>query len=433
MTEPEPTDGQSHGRPATQLWWCAILHIVNDGFVVSLAVLLPFIAADFDLTYTQSGFLRTVSELAICAGQIPAGIVSESVGEILVLGVGGVWFSLSYVALVIAFSYPVALVLILSSGLGGAAYHPVGTGLIANMFPHEKSGPAIGTLNFSGDLGKVSFSFLSGVMVVYLGWRGSFAVMGALGLGVSLLYLFFYRSAILLKLRQRGRHKARAGTAETPPTAQIRVPESPAELRSPAPDVPPEPRRSRMAAWGIRMPRQFTLYLSIGFLDVAVRNAVTSFLGFMLLAKGVEEGAYTGFMTLTFLGGACGKLLCGMPIRRLGAKKIVLVTELLMIGGCLALPAVPSGWSLVLFLPVFGFMLNGTSSVIYIGLAPTFEAARRSRGYALYYTVNFLAGAAAPLAFGLVGDHYSLATIFYVAAATMVLGLPLVFFLRDTN
>ncbi len=186
-----------------------------------------------------------------------------------------------------------------------------------------------------------------------------------------------------------------------------------------------------MWSWGIRRPRQFALYLGIGFLDVAVRNAVISFLGFTLLAKGVEAGAYKEFWALTLLGGACGKLLCGMPIQKLGAKRIVLITEGLMILGCLAFPAVPSGWALVLFLPVFGFMLNGTSSVIYVGLAPTLHAARRSRGYALYFTVNFLAGAAAPLAFGLVGDHFSLAMIFYVAGATMVLGLPLVFFLRE--
>ena len=75
-------------------------------------------------------------------------------------------------------------------------------------------------------------------------------------------------------------------------------------------------------------------------------------------------------------------------------------------------------------------MLNGTSSVIYIGLVPTFEPDRNSRGYALYYTTNFLAGAAAPYFFGLVGDTHGLPTAFYAAGALMLAGLPLVFFLR---
>ena len=102
-----------------------------------------------------------------------------------------------------------------------------------------------------------------------------------------------------------------------------------------------------------------------------------------------------------------------------------------MVRGCWALPTIPAGWAMVVFLPLFGFMLNGTSSVIYIGLVPTFDRGRHSRGYALYYTSNFLAGAAAPYLFGLVGDAYGLAAVYYAAGALMLGGLPLVFFLRD--
>ena len=136
-------------------------------------------------------------------------------------------------------------------------------------------------------------------------------------------------------------------------------------------------------------------------------------------------------MSLTFFGGALGKLLCGMPIQKLGIKKIILLTELLMILGCFTLPSVPSGWILVLFLPLFGFMLNGTSSVIYVGTAPTLNAEFRSRGYALHYTLSFIASATAPYLAGFVGDTYDLKAIFYANGAVMLLALPLVMFLKD--
>ena len=399
-------------NPKRQLWWCSLLHIVNDGYVVSLALLLPFIASALDLTYTQSGLLKAASYVAISAAQIPAGLLSESIGEILTLGLGTAWFSLSYMLLLLAFSYPITLMLILASGIGGGAYHPVGTALISNVYPPEKSGPAIGTLNFSGDVGKVLFPLLAGVLVIdpRIGWQGSLAVLGIIGLLTSLLYLFFFRRDISAR-----RQKA---------------------LKDREHKINEAHRRTFFANWGIKRPGQFTLYSIIGFLDIAVRNAAVAFLGFLLIKRGIKGDSvsltgYVWLMSLTFFGGAVGKLLCGMPIRKLGAKRIILITELLMILGCYALPSVPPGWVMVLFLPIFGFMLNGTSSVIYIGLAPTFDPLRRSRGYALYYTLNFLSAAASPPLFGLIGDAYGLNTIFYVAGAVMLLGLPFVIFLKD--
>ena len=136
-------------------------------------------------------------------------------------------------------------------------------------------------------------------------------------------------------------------------------------------------------------------------------------------------------MSLVFFGGALGKLLCGFLIQKFGVKKIILVTEILMVLGCFVLPMILSKWILLLFLPLFGFMLNGTSSVIYVGVASTLRSEFRSRGYALHYTFSFLSSAVSPYLFGLVGDAYALSAIFYVAAVVMLLGLPLLLLLKE--
>lgn len=391
--------------PKKHLWWCSVLHAINDGYISSLAPLLPFIAVDLNLSYTQSGLLQTASDGAISAAQIPAGFLSERFGDILMLGLGASWFSVSYIALIVAFSYPLTMILILSAGIGGGVYHPVGTALVSNVYPPERSGPAISILNFSGDVGKVVFPALVGVLVIRLGWQKSCAVLGAIGLGASVLYLLFFRASIVQKLAHgRSEREAHRLNNQT-------------DWRT-------------FRGWGIVAPRQFTLYSALGLLDNGIRTAITTFLGFLLLRIGVTEAAIGGLMALVFFGGALGKLLCGLPINKFGVKKIILLTELLMILGCFALPSIPSGWTIVVFLPLFGFMLNGTSSVIYVGVAPTLESARRSRGYALHYTINFLASAIAPYLFGLIGDYYELKTIFYAAGGVMLVGLPLMFFLR---
>ncbi|MYE88533.1 MFS transporter [Candidatus Poribacteria bacterium] len=392
-------------KPKKYLWWCSVLHIINDGYISSLSILLPFIAVDLNLTYAQSGFLKTASHGAISATQIPAGIFAERIGDILILGIGTTWFSLSYMGLILAFSYPLALMLIFSSGVGGGVYHPVGTALVSNVYPPEKAGPAISTLNFFGDVGKVLFPALAGILVIRVGWGASCAVLGTIGLAASVLYLFFFRADIGVK-----RHS---------PTPKIETQKG------------SRTKWMTFQGWGIAQPTQFTLYSIIGLLDNGIRAAVTTFLAFLIKIR-VDANAVGGLMSLTFFGGALGKLLCGMPIQKLGIKKIILLTELLMILGCFALPSVPSGWVIVLFLPLFGFMLNGTSSVIYVGTAPTLNAEFRSRGYALHYTLSFIASATAPYLAGFVGDTYNLKVIFYASGAVMLFALPLVMFLKDS-
>ena len=435
--------------PKTQLWWCNVLHIFNGGYLTSLAILLPFVADDLGLNFSQSGLIKTTTSIAISAAQIPAGLAAERVGEILILGLGTAWFSLSYVAMLLVAGYPLALLVAFSAGSGGAAYHPVGTALIANVFPDEhtgvraarrayaaapargcrecvgdwhtppvvlplcpdphRSGSAIGTLNCFGDVGKVIFPAATGMLVVAVGWRWSFAAQGVAGLVVSLVYLVYFRRMIVDRLRTS---RQSSDAVDNPRAGRGSL-------------------RERLARWGIRKPRQFTLYTVIGFVDVAVRTAVTAFLGFVLIERGVEDQALGWLVSLTFFGGACGKLLCGMLVERWGSRSVILVTELLMILGCFAMPSMPLGWSLLLFLPAFGFVLNGTSSVIYIGLAPTFTREQRSRGYALYYTTNFFSTALSPFLFGLVGDAFGLGAIFFSAGLVMAAGLPLVYFMRD--
>jgi MFS family permease len=280
----------------------------------------------------------------------------------------------------------------------------VGTALVSNVYPAEQTGPAISTLNFFGDVGKVLFPALAGILVIRIGWGASCTVLGTIGLAASVLYIFFFRADI--------------GVKRNLPAPKIEIQkDSRARWRT-------------FQGWGIAQPTQFTVYSILGLLDNGIRAAVTTFLAFLIKIR-VESGAVGGLMSLTFFGGALGKLLCGMPIQKLGVKKIILLTELLMILGCFALPSVPSGWILVLFLPLFGFMLNGTSSVIYVGTAPTLNSEFRSRGYALHYTLSFIASAAAPYLAGFVGDIYDLKAIFYANGAVMLFALPLVMFLKD--
>lgn len=395
--------------PRGHLGWCSALHVVNDGYIAGLSLLLPFIAADLGLSYAQSGLLKTALHVAISAAQIPAGFLAEKSGEILLLGLGTAWFSLGFVALLFAFGFAATLALILVSGVGGGVYHPVATAFVSNIATPEKTGSAVGVLNFFGDIGKVLFPALAGILVIQMGWRGTFAALGGIGLIVSILFLLTFRKEIYQRFSER-RNAIDQGSEST------RIPGSEA---------------ANLPGWGIRDRSQFLIFSLVGVIDISIRSAVMAFLGFYLIRTGVGEDSLGWLLSLTFFGGALGKLLCGMPVARLGVKRLILLTEVLMLVGCFALPSIPLGWKMICFLPVFGFVLNGTSSVLYIGLIPTLHRDFRSRGYAVFFTLNFIFAAISPYFFGLIGDAWGLAVMFYAAGLLMLAGLVVVGFLRN--
>ena len=114
--------------------------------------------------------------------------------------------------------------------------------------------------------------------------------------------------------------------------------------------------------------------------------------------------ASVGFaLALVFIGGAAGKLVCGLIAERVGILRTVILTELATGLLIAAVVAAPLTWAMLLLIPV-GVALNGTSSVLYGTVAEFVRDDRQSRSFGLFYTLGSAAGALAPLVFGLLSD-----------------------------
>jgi MFS family permease len=149
-----------------------------------------------------------------------------------------------------------------------------------------------------------------------------------------------------------------------------------------------------------------------------------TFLPFALTRSGFDATQVSLVFGFLFAGGAAGKFVCGVLGDRFGPFAVVLVTELITASALLGLLGSPVGVALVLAV-VFGFALNGTSSVLYAGVASFVPEGKRGRGYGLFYTGTQSAAALAPLAYGLLADGFGLSPMFYVMAAVTVLVIPL--------
>jgi predicted MFS family arabinose efflux permease len=172
----------------------------------------------------------------------------------------------------------------------------------------------------------------------------------------------------------------------------------------------------------------FLLLLVIGVVDSATRMGFLTFLPFLLRAKGAGVPEIGLALTLVFTGGAAGKLVCGFLGARLGVLATVLLTEGATAAGILALLPLPVGASLAI-LPVIGVALNGTSSVLYGTVPELVTEQQRETAFGMFYTGTVGAGALSPALYGLFGDAFGLTPAMLLAAAVVLLTLPLAWWL----
>ena len=88
-------------------------------------------------------------------------------------------------------------------------------------------------------------------------------------------------------------------------------------------------------------------------------------------------------------------------------------------------------WSVLPLAVVFGFGLNGTSSVLYAAVASLVPDGKRGRGYGIYYTIIDVAAALATAAYGLLADWSNLDWTFAAMALLTLAVVPLAIPLRS--
>src|SRR3990172_5577200 len=269
-------------RPRAVLATACGAHFVHDGFSDVLYVLLPVWAGEFGLTFAQVGFMRTVYSGGMALFQVPAGLLAERRGERRLLAAGTAVTAGAFIVAGTAGGFAALLLVLLAAGLGSGVQHPLSSSLVSKAYETGPRRAALGTYNFSGDLGKVAVPAAVALGAAAVGWRTAAAAYGALGLLAALL--------ILVVLARLG-----AGT----PSAAERA-------------------AAGGAGWGIRDPRGFPAPAAVGMLDNGTRTALLTFMPFVLLAKGTTVAGVGTALALVFAGGAVGKFVCGLLAGRGG-------------------------------------------------------------------------------------------------------------------
>lgn len=365
-------------------------HFIDDGFADSIYLLLPFLAAELQLSFSEVGLLKGVFSGAMGLGQFPLSLLGEKIGELTVVAGGTLGLALGFFLLSLAGSFPVILfALILAKGTA-AGQHGLSSAVVSRVFEGSGRRAALGTFNFSGDLGKVCIPFLLAIMINFGGWRKATLY---LSLGGIILGAFLWQLS--------------------------------RNVQKPAPLIAPKDTSSeKTKTWGIKNLKSFSALLTIGIIDISTRTALLTFLPFLLINKNLLPERVGFALTILFAGGAVGKFVCGLLAEWAGVIPMVIATEALTTAGILALfwSPLPAVWIL---LPLVGIVLNGTSSVLYATVAEIIAPSGRSRGYGLYYAITLGSGAIAPIIYGVITDFFGLSFTIICTGLMALITIPL--------
>lgn len=400
-------DRDSLARNLT-LWTCSSLHTVNDAFFAVIYPLLPLLADELHLSYAEVGLVKTSFSVASSALQVPVGLLAERWAEYGLLVAGNAWVAAGLVGMAFAGSYLPLLALTTLAGIGGNTQHPLAASLVSRNVPTSRRATAVGTLNFAGDLGKMAGPPIVALVAIPFGWRTALLALGAFGL--------IYSAAIWRV-----------------PVGRRAAPLPPDNGEGPEPLVTAEQggteEQESTGGWGIAEPRRFAMLGLLGVIDNSTRGAALAFLPFVLADKGLDALQVSWLFTVVFVGGAAGKFGCGRLGDRFGATALIVTTELVTVASLALFPSAPL-LAVPLLALAFGFVLNGTSSVLYAAVADLVSEARRARGYGLYYTLVNASSAIAPVLYGLFGDRAGLGPVFWAMAAINSTTVLLAFAIR---
>jgi MFS family permease len=160
-----------------------------------LRPLMPMIRTDFNLSYTQSGFV--LSAFAITAGfsQLPAGWLADRFGAriMVVISVSGV--ALAGLLIGLSHSYVALVAFLVVAALLGGGYHPAAAAAISASVPSERRGRALGLHLIGGSSTFWVVPLIAAPIALVWGWRGPYIslTVPVIILGIVLYFLIGHR------------------------------------------------------------------------------------------------------------------------------------------------------------------------------------------------------------------------------------------------
>src|SRR5437667_2856038 len=181
-------------RPTTMvLTLLCVMYFINYVVRVNVSTAAAVFQPELGLTNTQVGLIFSAFAYPYLAFQIAGGWVADKFGARRALTVFAIIWSAATVLMGLANSLSGMILGRVLLGIGVSAL-PVATRAMSNWMPAEKRGFAQGITHAFARLGNTLTPPLVGILLIpYVGWRGSFVVVGAASFLWAIAWFFYFR------------------------------------------------------------------------------------------------------------------------------------------------------------------------------------------------------------------------------------------------
>jgi FSR family fosmidomycin resistance protein-like MFS transporter len=191
-------------------------HLAVDFSNGALPGLIPYFKEEFDLSYTLAALLMLASTASSSIVQPLFGLWSDRRGALWLLPGGVVLAGVGMGLAAAASSYWLVFVLVVASGLGGAAYHPEGSKFAAYVSGRRRA-TGMSAFSIGGNAGFALGPIAVGVLFGGLGARGFLLAIPSAIVGGALIVGYRYLGSFAPRRGRAARHAA----AEDDPRALV--------------------------------------------------------------------------------------------------------------------------------------------------------------------------------------------------------------------
>lgn len=417
--------GQDFVRKPTRYRWivlavAAITYFMGSADRANLAVALPYIKADFDLTNTQAGLAAGIYFFGITLFQIPASFMIQRMNLRIVMMASIILTSVTTMLTGLAQN---TMQLLGARVLLGVAEAPLPVGGVTTLnrwFPHRERGTAVGIFVASFKVAPAVVPPIAALIIYHFGWREVFYFFAAPGLLVAALWLLVANTPRDSKMT----NDAEASYIEDelrsdPAGADSEVVATNKSGSFPLIDRLIRARRTEMISSNSEVLKSRYIWccaLGYALMSVLTNSIVTWVPTYLVEVKGYSLLGMGALASAPWVGAVVGGLAGGITSDSLfnGRRKpVMMVTSgfsIITMYGLMSAPNDPFMLAGLLFLT--GFMLNfgyPTFTIYPMGMV---EKKQVPFATSLFTTLGAAFGGLAPLVIGIILDNFSWSAAF---------------------
>jgi MFS family permease len=181
-------------RKSVILTMLVILGMVTFLDRINISVAGSSIMHDLQLSPSQWGWVQSAFILSYGLMQIPMGALGDRFGHRSILALIVLWWSLFTAFTGLAGGLASLLVIRFMFGIGEAGSSPCSTGVISRWFEKGEVGKAQGYVWAASRMGGALTPFVVIPVMLWVGWRSAFYLLGALGILWAVVWYWYYRN-----------------------------------------------------------------------------------------------------------------------------------------------------------------------------------------------------------------------------------------------